>query len=100
MLKDDTFLVIKVGEIRNKKTGEYRSFVPDTIKAMTDIGFTYYNELILVNPVGTGHLRAAHNMRSRKIVKLHQNVLVFYKGDIGQIAKHFPPLSFADIEEE
>ena len=31
LLKDDTFTVVKVGEIRDNKTGEMRGFVPDTI---------------------------------------------------------------------
>ena len=98
MLADDTFLVIKVGEIRNKKTGEYRSFVADNVKTFTDIGFKYYNELTLVHPAGTAPIRASQNMRSRKVVKLHQNVLVFYKGDLNNIAGKYPKLDF-NLEE-
>ena len=33
---------------------------------------------------------------SRKIGKQHQNVLVFYKGDLGKIKETFPVLDFSD----
>lgn len=91
-LNDDTFCVIKVGEIRNKKTGEYRGFVPDMIQCLCDVGFKYYNEIILINSVGSAGMRAAGNMKSRKVVKLHQNILVFYKGKISNIAKKYKEL--------
>lgn len=85
-LADDRFLVIKVGEIRNKQTGEYRGFVPDTIQILKDIGFKYYNELILVNTAGTLPLRVGKQFNNgRKIGKQHQNVLVFYKGTLNNI---------------
>lgn len=98
MMADDSFAVVKVGEIRNKATGEYRSFVPDNIRIFTDIGFHYYNEIILVNSVGTAQIRARKQMASRKIVKLHQNVLVFYKGDLKNITSNYPLLKDWDDE--
>jgi len=93
-LSDNRFLVVKVGEIRNKKTGEYRNFVGDNITLMKEIGFKYYNEIILLNTIGTASIRAQNSMNNRKIVKIHQNVLVFFKGDIKQIGKIFK------VEEE
>ena len=92
MLAENAFLVIKVGEIRDKKTGIYRSFVPDNIRIMTEIGFHYYNELVLVTMVGTASLRAFRYMNSRKVAKTHQNVLVFYKGN--PETSHEPVLVF------
>jgi len=94
MMRDNTFLVIKVGEIRDKSTGNYRGFVSDNINLFKEIGFAYYNEIILVNPAGTAPLRANSNMVSRKVVKTHQNVLVFYKGDTKKIKDYFPQLNF------
>lgn len=75
------FAVFVVGEVRNPKDkdGAYYSFVPDTIKAFTDCGMSYYNEAILLTPVGSGSMRAMGNMKSRKLVKTHQNILVFKK---------------------
>jgi hypothetical protein len=98
MLADDAFAVVKVAEIRNKKTGEYRCFVADNVKMFCDIGFKFYNDIVLVNAVGTGALRANRNMQTRKIVKLHQNVLVFYKGDLKSIQKKYPVLEFEGEE--
>jgi hypothetical protein len=46
----------------------------------------YYNECILVTPVGTAALRANNTFgKTRKVVKSHQNVLVFLKGDARNI---------------
>lgn len=89
MLNDNRFAVIKVGEVRDSKTGVYRNYVADSVRAMQAAGYHYYNELILVNNVGTAPVRSSGAFRTRKMVKLHQNVLVFYKGDTRTIAAHF-----------
>jgi len=100
MLAEDTFLAIKVGEIRDKKTGIYRNFVGDTITCMLNCGFAYYNELVLINSAGTLPRRAGRSMKSRKVGKMHQNVLVFFKGNPEHIAAKFPELRFDMPEEE
>ena len=87
-LKDNRFLVVKVGEIRDEK-GIYRNFVGDNIRVMTELGLKYYNEIILLNQFGTAPMRFNQNFRTRKIVKLHQNILVFFKGDPATIQKEF-----------
>lgn len=80
LLADDSFAVWTVGEVRDK-SGNYLNFVGDTINAFKEAGFNYYNEAILVTPVGSLPLRAGKTMRaSRKLGKTHQNVLVFVKG--------------------
>jgi len=79
-LKFNRFAVFVVGEIRDKK-GMYRNFVGDTVKAFIDSGLSYYNELILVNSTGSAALRVGKYMKRRKPAKIHQNVLVFYKGE-------------------
>jgi len=85
LLKDNSFAVWTVGEVRDKK-GNYLNFVGDTIQAFKDAGFNYYNEAILITPVGSLPLRAGKAMRaSRKLGKTHQNVLIFVKGD-GKLA--------------
>lgn len=100
MLADDRFLVVKVGEIRDKKTGIYRNFVGDTISVMRDIGFKYYNEIILVNTAGTLPIRASQTMNTRKVGKMHQNILVFFKGNPKNIKAKFPALDFEGMEED
>lgn len=85
-LKDNTFVVWCVGEVRNKK-GNYYNFVGDTIKCFIKAGFNYYNEIILATMLGTAMLRAQTIFNAgRKVVKVHQNVLVFVKGDGKQAA--------------
>lgn len=80
MIRPGGFFVIKVGEIR-KESGEYYGFVGDTIQILCSAGLSFYNDLIIRNNVGTAAMRASNNMRTKKVVRLHQNLLVFYKGD-------------------
>jgi hypothetical protein len=80
-LRDDSFAAIVVGDYRDSK-GLYMNFVSQTIDAAQQAGLRLYNEAILVNMIGTGAMQASRYMRSsRKMVKLHQNVLVFVKGN-------------------
>jgi hypothetical protein len=80
-LKNDRFIVWVVGDVRDQK-GIYRGFVPDTIRAFEDAGASYYNEGILVSPIGSLALRLNRQfLAGRKFGKGHQNVLVFVKGD-------------------
>lgn len=81
-LRDNRFACFVVGEYRDKKSGNYHSFVPDTINAFKACGFEYYNEAILVTAVGSLPVRVGKQFTSgRKIGKTHQNVLIFVKGD-------------------
>jgi 16S rRNA G966 N2-methylase RsmD len=80
-LKEDSFAVFVVGEARSK-TGAYYGLVPDTVKAFEDAGVRFYNEIILVTQIAAKALTAAEGfVKSRKIGKIHQNILVFVKGD-------------------
>ena len=93
-LKNNRFAVIVAGDVRNKKDGTYYGFMDDIKQTFKRNGMELYNELILVNPVGSGGIRAARNMHTRKVVKVHQNVLVFYKGDTSAIKDNFPVIDF------
>lgn len=79
-LKQNRFVVLKIGEIRDRQ-GVYRNFVSDTISVMQELGLKFYNEAIYVQMLGTATHRAERNMRKRKVVKTHQNVMAFYQGD-------------------
>ncbi len=79
-LKDNRFAVLVVGDFRDEK-GFYRGFVADTINIFRRFGVRLYNEAILLNSVGTASMRAGNGFTNRKLAKIHQNVLVFYKGD-------------------
>lgn len=89
-LKENRFAAIVVSNIRNKKTGFYRNFVDDVIRLFQRNGMEFYNDIILVDSLGSAPRRAALNMKYRKVVKVHQNVLIFYKGDASQIKELYP----------
>lgn len=52
----------------------------------------FYNDIILKNTNASGAIRANGMMKNRKVVRLHQNVLVFFKGDPKKIKEDFEPL--------
>lgn len=84
-LKQNRFACIVISEVRTKGGG-YIGLVPRTVAYMTNAGYTYYNEMILVNSVGTLPMRAGRFMNAgRKVGRRHQNVLIFYKGDTKKI---------------
>lgn len=78
LLKDGAYACFVVGEVRDK-IGNYIGFVPDTIRAFQKCGMKFYNEAILLNAVASASMRANGNMKSKKLVKIHQNVLIFRK---------------------
>ena len=78
LLKSGGYACFVVGEVRDKK-GNYIGFVPDTITAFKKCGMNYYNEGILLNSIASASMRANGNMKSQKLVKVHQNILIFKK---------------------
>jgi DNA modification methylase len=78
LLKKGGYACFVVGEVRDKQ-GNYIGFVPDTIRAFIKCGMSYYNEAILLNAIASASMRANGNMKSQKLVKIHQNILVFKK---------------------
>ena len=103
MLNNDRFAVFVVGDVRDSK-GFYYNFVSDTITAFFNAGMKLYNEMILVNAVGSLAIRAGRQFASgRKVGKQHQNILVFYKGNPKKIKENYPELDLSylqDIEDE
>jgi DNA modification methylase len=84
-LKRDRFAVFVVGDIRDKN-GAYKNFISDTKRIFLDNGLCLYNEIILLEQYGIAPLRAGRIFKAkRKVTKVHQNVLVFYKGNIENI---------------
>lgn len=79
-LKDNRFAVIIVGDLRDKE-GFYYNFHEDIKFIFNKNGMRLYNELILIEPIGLNAMRANATMRSRKVPKVHQNILVFFKSE-------------------
>lgn len=88
-LKDNRFAVFVVGDIRDGK-GAYRDFLSETKRIFRQSGLCLYNESILLNQYATAPMRAGLIFSaSRKTAKVHQNVLVFYKGDLKEIKQNY-----------
>mgnify|MGYP003625960187 FL=1 len=79
LLKSGGYACFVVGEVRDKK-GNYIGFVPDTINAFKKCGMNFYNEAILLDQLGTACMRADRQFTAaQKLVKVHQNILIFKK---------------------
>ena len=95
-LKENRFAVWVVGDIRDSK-GVYRDFPGATKQIFRENGLHLYNESILLEQYGTAPLRAGKQFSAkRKTVKVHQIVLVFYKGDVKTIEPK-ENFTFADL---
>ena len=90
--------VIVVGDVRDKKTGFYYNFIDNMKRIFKENGAALYNELILIETGASIALRAARYMESRKVAKMHQNILVFYKGNTKEIKNNFPKIEFSQDE--
>jgi len=97
-LNDDRFACFLVGEIRDKEGGYY-NFISDTIGGFLRAGLKYYNEVIYIEALGTAAIRAGRVFVNRKITKVHQNLLVFYKGDLKKIKENYTEIR-VDVPEE
>lgn len=87
-LKDDRFAVIVTANIRDKQ-GFYYPIVSDINKIFMKAGMRLYNDMVIADPLGSAGLRARRQFRNRKVVKVHQNILIFYKGDVNKIRENY-----------
>ncbi len=88
-LKKDRFAVWVVGDVRDTK-GAYRDFIGDTKRIFKNNGLHLYNDIVLLEQIATAAMRAGLAFKSnRKVTKVHQSVLVFYKGDLKQIRHNY-----------
>jgi hypothetical protein len=102
-LRPDRFAAWVVGNYRDKATGRMLDLVGDTVRAFEAAGATFWNDAIIVNAPGSAYLRAGGTFGrgSRKLVKLHQNLLVFCKGNPKAAAARLPEYqTLADYGDE
>lgn len=80
-LKQDSFAVFVVGDYRDGKG--YQTRLPEyTTQCFIEAGCQKYNEVILLVPWGTASMRTSGQFDvSRKLPPVHQQMLVFVKGD-------------------
>lgn len=88
-LKENRFAAFVVGDIRDKN-GFLKNFNGATKNCFKRAGAMLYNEIKLIQPYGTAMLRADRVFGSnKKVVKVHEDVLIFYKGDPKKIKEVF-----------
>jgi hypothetical protein len=87
-LKDNRFFVVVVSEVReqsttgNYKIGKYKGLVWKTINACEEAGLHFYNDMVLFNSQHqASRVVDTYFERNRKVASVHQNVLVFVKGN-------------------
>lgn len=89
LLRPNSFAAIVVGDIRDSD-GFYKNFNSHTKEAFIKAGAKLYNEAKLLQPLGTAMLRANNIFGSyKKLIKVHEDVLIFYKGDPKAIKLRF-----------
>lgn len=94
-LKDNRFAVVVLSDVRDKYGG-YRPLCDLTREIMRVSGMMIYNELVLINAVGSASLRARQTFRNRKCTRSHQEIIVGYKGDPKMIQSEFGILQAED----
>jgi len=87
-LKNNRFFAIVVSEVRepsvtgNYSIGKYRGLVHKTIQMCEKHGLSFYNDMVLFNSQHqASRVGKTYFDRNRKIPSVHQNVLVFVKGN-------------------
>jgi hypothetical protein len=87
-LKDNRFFVVVVSEVReqsvtgNYKIGKYKGLVWKTIQFLEECGLSFYNDMILFNSQHqASRVVDTYFERNRKVASVHQNILVFVKGN-------------------
>lgn len=99
MLKENRFAVVVVGNYRDKN-GFLRDLVGLTVRAMEDAGARYYNDFVVVTPIGSLPIRAGKAFqRSRKMGRTHQYCLVFCKGDPKKATERLGEVELPDMEQ-
>ena len=96
-LKPNRFAVIVMSNVRDKR-GFYLDICEEIKRTMSECGAGLYNEIILLNQAASAPLRAAQIFRNRKVARVHQEVLVFFKGNPKGIQNDFPVMKFEDEE--
>jgi hypothetical protein len=86
-LRPDRFAVIVVGDARDSR-GALHDLRGSTVRAAAAAGLAYSSGAVLINMVGSAAMRAARQFTAtRTLTRLHQDVLIFTKGDRGRAAK-------------
>lgn len=102
MLAENRFAVWVISDVRSRGDGGfYRGLVANTIMAFEAAGAHFYNDLVLLNSIGSAAIRAGRSFSaSRKVARCHQNVLVFCKGDVVKAVQDLGVIDVALPEDQ
>jgi hypothetical protein len=91
-LEKDSFACIVIGNVRKKNNvvyGGFYHFKEAIINIFEKNGMCFYNDIVILKKNGTAHMRAVPYMNQKKVVGVHEYLLVFYKGDVKRIKENF-----------
>ena len=99
MLRNDRFAIVVVGNYRDKN-GYLRDLVGLTVQAMEKAGAQYYNDFVVVTPIGSLPIRAGKAFQAtRKMGRTHQYCLCFVKGDPKKATARLGDVELPDMEQ-
>lgn len=97
LLADDSFAAFVVGPARDPR-GHLRDMKSLMIRAADEVGWHYVNDAVLLNVIGTAAVRAGRAFAAtRTMTRVHQDVVVFVKGDRRAAAKRCGTVEVADL---
>ena len=98
-LRNNRFAAFVVGAVRDKSRN-LRDMKSLMIECAPD-GWNLANDAVLVNQVGTAAMRARGGFeKGRALARVHQDIVVFVKGDRPTAAKRLDPIDIRSFETE
>lgn len=87
-LRPNRFAAWVISDVRDKR-GNYRGLVAETVRAFQDAGAHLHNDAVLLEMVGSAAIRAPRTFEAtRRVIRTHQHLLVFVKGDAKKAATY------------
>lgn len=86
----DAFAAIVTGPIRDKR-GFVLDLPADTSRIMERLGWRLYQDAVLITSVFSAAVRAGQFGKLRKLVRVHQSVGVYHRGDLSRVRGWPPP---------
>jgi hypothetical protein len=104
-LRPDRFAVVVTGDTRDKRTGYLRDLRAATVQAAEAAGLGFASGAVLLTAIGSLPFAAARVFTgTRGLLRAHQDVLVFVKGDrqaaaraCGDVVVELPPEPAAPV---
>lgn len=98
-LKNNRFAAFVVGSVRDKKRN-LRDMKSLMVECAPD-SWNLANDAVLVNQVGSAAIRARGFFeKGRALGRVHQDIVIFVKGDRAEAAKRLDPIDIRSFESE